>query len=70
MKSITRWVCSPMKQRDELFSNAEHEAVPMMRFASSGNMSLQRARGGEVGVAGCALWLLLPTGGRRGTATP
>ena len=50
MKSITRWVCSPMKQRDELFSNAEHEAVPTRRFASSG-----RAGRPFCGVAGCAL---------------
>ena len=40
MKSITKCVCSHMKHRDELFSNAEHEAEPTMRFASSGMVSL------------------------------
>ena len=32
MKSTTRWVCGHVKQRDELFSNAEHEAdAPLNR---------------------------------------
>ena len=47
-----------MKQRDELFSNAEHEAEPATTFAESGGDDvLQRDRGGhfEFGVAGCAL---------------
>ena len=49
-----------MKQRDELFSNAEHEAEPATTFTESGGDDvLQRDRGGHAnllfGVAGCAL---------------
>ena len=28
LMSTTRWVCSHVQQRDEPFSNVEHEAVP------------------------------------------
>ena len=45
LKSMPRWVCSPSKQRDEPFSDAEHEAVPTMRFASSGDMILATRSG-------------------------
>ena len=45
-----------MKQRDELFSNAEHEAELAKRFTESCSEShAQRDRGVHFGVAGCGL---------------
>ena len=51
----TRWSIVLTMHRRSLLCKARHEAVPMMRFASSGNMSLQRDRVAESGVDGCAL---------------
>ena len=52
-------------KRDELFSNAEHEAELAMTFAESGGDDvLQRDRGGHASLASLdVLWLLMPTGG-------
>ena len=45
-----------MKQRDELFSNAEHEAELAKRFTESCSEShAARSRGVHFGVAGCGL---------------
>ena len=72
MKSTIRWVGGHVKQRDELFSNAEHEAEPATTFTESGGES-HAARSGRSSLSNFAsldaLWLLLPTGGRRCSAS-
>ena len=57
LKSTARWSTMHVKQRDELFSNAEHNAVPgaKRRFATAAARGLQRDRVGHLGAAGCAL---------------
>ena len=66
LKCTTTCLCSRMKQRDELFYNAEHEAVPTSGFARNAASWSLAARSGRP----CwRRWMRLPTGGQRGSAS-
>ena len=67
MKSIIRCVYTHMKQRDDLFSNAEHEACQRCVLHRAAVLSESCSAIGAAILASLgALWLLLPTGGQRG----